>query len=443
MNAPALAKRIELWPIDRLKPYERNARTHDAAQVAKIAASITEFGFTNPILVDSADGIIAGHGRLMAAKELGLTEVPVIVLDHLTDAQRRAYILADNRLALDAGWDNDMLAAELADLQGEGFDLELTGFNDEELDALLSDDEEAAEGQTDEDAAPEPPAQPVTVLGDVWLLGKHRLMCGDSTSIDAVERLMDGGKADFCFTSPPYNSAMKGGGRLGSNEGKGFYGDGYTDDRDSAEYVDFNRQIFGVMSVIAAERFTCCYNINYNKNSPSEYLDVAIAGREYFPLVETVGWEKTMAISLQGNNLTRIFEFIFVYAKGEILMNKGRTECERNLWRISNIGANHDIHKAAFPIELVQRGVELFAPQRGVVFEPFGGSGSTLIACEKTGRINRSMELDPKYCDVIVRRWQDFTGKKATLESTGQTFDDVAAARLAANDNDAITEDVA
>lgn len=420
-----MAERIELWPVARLQPYAKNARTHSDEQVDQIAASIREFGFTNPILVDSNDGILAGHGRLMAAKRLGLDDVPVIVLDHLTDEQRRAYILADNKLALNAGWDDALLAEELAALQDDGFDLALTGFSDEELADLLPDVEELEPG-SDEDEVPEVPVDPVTKPGDVWIMGKHRLLCGDSTSVDSLDVLMDGGLADFCFTSPPYNSAMKGGGRLGKNEGKGFYGEGYSDDRESKEYIDFNRQIFAGMASIADERFVCCYNINYNKNSPSEYLDVAIVGREYFPLVETIGWEKIMAISLQGNNLTRIFEFIFVYAKGEIKMNKGATDCERNLWKISNIGANHDIHKAAFPIELVQRGVELFAPAKGTVFDPFGGSGSTLIACEKTGRHARLMELDPKYCDVIVKRWQDFTGKKAVLEADGMTFDEHA-----------------
>ena len=417
------ADKIEKWGIEKLIPYARNSRTHSAEQVGQIAASIKEWGFTNPILVDEDGGILAGHGRTLAAQKLGLTEVPVVVAKGWSDAKKRAYVIADNKLALNAGWDNELLALELGELSDLGFDLDLTGFTDEEIQALIP--EEVTEGLTDEDAAPEVADEPVTVLGDVWILGKHRLMCGDSTSIDAVDRLMQGAKADFCFTSPPYNSAMKGGGRLGKNQGKGFYGDGYTDDCDSDEYVDFNRQIFGAMATIAADRFTCCYNINYNKNSPSEFLDVAIAGREHFPLVETIGWEKTMAISLQGNNLTRIFEFIFVYAKGEIRMNKGQTDCERNLWRVNNVGANHDIHKAAFPIELVQRGVELFAPKHGVVFDPFGGSGSTLIACEKTGRHARLMELDPRYCDVIVKRWQEFTGKQAIHAETGKPFDEV------------------
>jgi hypothetical protein len=199
-----MAKRIELWPLDRLKPYDRNARTHSAEQVAQIAASIVEFGFTNPILVDSNDGIIAGHGRLSAAQELGLKTVPVVVLDHLSERQRKAYILADNQLALNAGWDTDLLRGELQDLAELDFDLTLIGFSDDELADLLPDIEELPPEGADEDAAPEVPEEPVSKPGDVWLLGKHRVMCGDSTSLNEVERLMGGAKADMVFTDPPY-----------------------------------------------------------------------------------------------------------------------------------------------------------------------------------------------------------------------------------------------
>ena len=414
LNRSVEMNQIELLLVSSLIPYARNSRTHSEEQVTQIAASIREFGFTNPVLIDSSGTIIAGHGRVMAAKKVGLAEVPCLRLQHLSPSQIRAYVIADNKLALNAGWDDEMLKAELLTLQEEGFNTDLTGFSDDELNALLN--SEIIEGQTDPDEVPEPPVDPITKLGDIWILGNHRLMCGDSTSVDALSVLMYNSKADFCFTSPPYNAARGKGNKTDRLGGNGFYGDGYTDDKDSDEYIDFNRQIFGSMSTIASDHFMCCYNINYNKNSPSEYLDVAISGREFFPLVETIVWEKTMAISLQGNNLTRIFEFIFVYAKGEVVMNKQLTDCVRNLWRVNNVGANHDIHKAAFPVELVQRGIELFAPKNCIVFDPFGGSGSTMIACEKTGRKARLMELDPKYCDVIVKRWEDFTGKKAQLE---------------------------
>ena len=198
--------KTETRAIGALIPFARNSRTHSDEQVAQIAASIREFGWTNPILVDGDNGIIAGHGRLAAARKLGITEVPVVVLDHLTDAQKRALVIADNKLALNAGWDFELLSSEIEGLGSDGFDLSLLGFNEAELAALLA---EKTEGLTDPDDVPEPPADPVSVLGDVWVLGKHRLMCGDSTSIESFEKLMAGDKADFCFTSPPYNAAIQ------------------------------------------------------------------------------------------------------------------------------------------------------------------------------------------------------------------------------------------
>jgi DNA modification methylase len=413
------ADKVERRAVATLVPYARNSRTHSDAQVAQIAASIKEWGWTTPVLVDEAGGIIAGHGRVLAAQKLGIAEVPCMVAANWTQAQKRAYVIADNKLALNAGWDSDMLKVELGELQEIDFDVALIGFGDDELAMLLAD---KTEGLTDPDEVPEPPVEPVTVAGDVWLLGRHRLMCGDSTSIDAVERLMDGQRADFCFTSPPYNSSMKGGGRMGANAGKGFYADGYSDNRRSEEYVQFNADIIATLATVAAENFTCCYNINYNKNSPSEYIDVVHAAKQSIPLVETIVWEKAMAVSLQGDNLTRIYEFVFVLCNGKFKINKNRTECLRNLWKISNIGANHESHKACFPLALVEEGIKNFCPHGGKIIEPFGGTGTTAMAAEKMGCQSFVMELDPKYCDVTIMRWQDFTGQQATLEGDGRTF---------------------
>jgi DNA modification methylase len=410
---------IQQMPIEALIPYARNSRTHDDAQVAQIAASIREFGFTNPVLVDAEGGIIAGHGRVMAARKLGLAEVPCIELSHLTDVQKRAYVIADNKIAINSGWNEDMLKLELDALVEEGFDIELTGFS---LDELQDMEVEEIPPNEKDDAVPELPVDPVTKPGDVWVLGRHRVMCGDSTSIESFEKLMAGDKADFCFTSPPYNAARGKGAKTDRLGGNGFYGDGYTDDKTSDEYIQFNTDIISTLDVVGAKDFTLCYNINYNKNSPSEYIDVVASGKRVIPLVETIVWEKLMAISLQGDNLTRIFEFIFVFAKGKFKINKNRTDCLKNLWKISNIGANHDIHKACFPVALVEEGIKNFCPHGGKVVEPFGGSGTTMIAAEKLGCSSYLMELDPKYVDVIVKRWQDFTGKAATLEATGQTF---------------------
>ena len=314
--------------------------------------------------------------------------------------------------------------------------MSLIGFSDDELALLMGG--ETTEGLVDEDQVPELVDDPVTVLGDVWLLGNHRLMCGDSTSIDAVERLMAGKRADFCFTSPPYNAAIKSA-QMHSKAPKsgagGLYVGGYSDDKSSTEYIQFNSDIISALSAVAGENFTCCYNINYNKNSPSEYIDVIHAAKQSIPLVETIVWEKAMAVSLQGDNLTRIFEFVFVLCKGKFKINKNRTDCLKNLWKISNIGANHESHKACFPIKLVEEGIKNFAPHGAVIVEPFGGSGTTLIAAEKLGCSAFLMELDPKYCDVIVRRWQDFTGKQATLESNGKTYNELLNDNQAKNTN--------
>jgi len=405
--------------VSDLIPYVNNSRTHSEEQVAQVAASIKEFGFTNPILVDEQGGIIAGHGRIMAAKKLSMDTVPCIELTGLTEAQKKAYIIADNKLALNSGWDTEMLSLELQTLTDLDFDLSLIGFDDDELAAILK--PEQVEGLTDEDAVPEAPEEPVTVEGDVWILGNHRLMCGDSTSIDAVEKLMDGKSADFCFTSPPYNSAIGKGHKTDRLGGTGFYSGGYTDNRTSAEYIQFNADIITALESVSGENFTCCYNINYNKNSPSEYIDVIATAKNIIPLVETVVWEKQMAVSLQGDNLTRIFEFVFILAKGKFKINKNRTDCLKNLWKISNIGANHESHKACFPVALVEEGIKNFCPHGGAIIEPFGGSGTTVIAAEKMGCKSNLMELDPKYCDVIIKRWQDYTGKQAVHES-GKTF---------------------
>ena len=421
--------KVEYKNIKELIPYCNNSRTHSDDQVLQIASSIKEFGFTNPVLIDGQGGIIAGHGRIMAAQKLKMDEVPTITLSDLSDAQKKAYIIADNKLALNSGWDDELLKIELEQLKELDFDLGLIGFSDDELALLMGG--ETTEGLVDEDQVPELVDDPVTVLGDVWVLGNHRLMCGDSTSIDAVEKLMAGTKADFCFTSPPYNAARGKGSKTDRLGGNGFYGDGYTDDKSSVEYVQFNSDIISALSAVAGENFTCCYNINYNKNSPSEYIDVVYAAKQSLPLVETIVWEKAMAVSLQGDNLTRIYEFVFVLCKGKFKINKNRTECLKNLWKISNIGANHESHKACFPLALVEEGIKNFCPHGGRIIEPFGGTGTTAIAAEKMGCQSFLMELDPKYCDVIIKRWQDFTGKQATLESNGKTYNELL------NDNQA------
>ena len=413
---------VKQVPVADLKEYGQNSRTHSTLQVGQIAESIKAFGWTNPLLVDEARVLIAGHGRLAAAKLLGLAEVPCIELAHLSEAQKKAYIIADNKLALNAGWDNELLALEFGELQELGFDLDLTGFDAGELEALMP--VEVPEGLTDEDAVPEVPAEPVTKLGDVWVLGKHRVMCGDSTSIDAVETLMAGAKADMVFTSPPYNADAKAGQGDIFNGKKSvkLYSDGYSDKLPSSEYVDFAASVLEVCFAVT-DGFIF-WNVSYNAKSRFEYIQ-QISGRLPY-LVEQICWKKSSTIPFKGS-LMRDWEPVFLFSTNKQPL--AVKEVTSNFWQISNTGAQAENHKACFPVALPEKGISIVANNTGLVFDPFGGSGSTLIACEKTGREARLMELDPKYCDVIVRRWQAFTGKQATLESSGATFEQVAADR--------------
>ena len=406
---------IEQVKIDKLIPYARNSRTHSDAQVAQIAASIKEFSFTNPVLIDETGSIIAGHGRVMAARKLAITDVPCVRLTHLTEAQKRAYIITDNKLALNGGWDDEMLAVELTDLKDMGFDLDLIGFSTDEIEALLA--PTGTEGLTDEDAVPEVPEAPVTVLGDVWLLGKHRVMCGDSTSIDAVEKLMDGQKADMVFTSPPYNADTKTGDGdiFNKKKAKKLYGEGYTDALPSSEYVDFAASVLEVC--FANTDGFIFWNVSYNAKSKYEYIQQITGRVEY--LVDQVCWKKSSTIPFKGM-LMRDWEPVYVFSTNKQSLNVAKVTS--NFWEISNTGVQQQDHKACFPVALPEKAIGLVNTNSGIVLDPFGGSGSTLIACEKTGRINRSMELDPKYCDVIIQRWQEFTGQTATLESNGKPF---------------------
>jgi DNA modification methylase len=415
---------FETWPIDRCIEYARNPRKNDHA-VDKVAAAIREFGFRVPICAKSDGTVVDGHLRLKAAKKLGLAEVPVILADDLSDAQIKAFRLSVNKVAELADWDNDLLALEFDELREMGFDLTLTGFDPDEIGALFS--EEGTEGLTDEDAVPEVPEQPVTVEGDVWLLGRHRLMCGDSTSIDAVERLMDGVKADMVFTSPPYNADAKAGQGDIFNKKKSvkLYADGYSDKLPSQEYVDFAASV--LETCFAVTDGFIFWNVSYNAKSRFEYIQQIYNRLPY--LVEQVCWKKSSTIPFKGS-LMRDWEPIYVFSTNKQPVSV--KEVTSNFWQVSNTGAQAENHKACFPVELPQRGIGIVAKNTGVIFEPFGGSGTTAIACEKTDRDCYMMELDPKYCDVIINRWQDFTGQQATLEATGQTYDELKAEREAA-----------
>lgn len=408
----AMAKRIELWPVDRLQPYERNARTHSAEQVAQIAASIVEFGFTNPILVDSNDGIIAGHGRLTAAQELGLRTVPVVVLDHLSDRQRKAYILADNQLALNAGWDTDLLRGELQDLAEQDFDLSLIGFSDDELADLLPDIEELPPEGADEDAAPEAPEEPVTKPGDVWLLGKHRVMCGDSTSLDEVERLMAGAKADMVFTDPPYGVAYEG----GHNDKKR-----QQIQNDALEGEDLTSLFYeALMTAVTVTTDHAPFYVWFASGKSVETF--AAFAQLPLKLRAVIQWYKVRSGlgAFMSQYIPNCEPCIYAYKAGCSPQWFGPTD-EKTVWELQKESRN-EFHPTQKPVELPERAITNSSKKGQLVLDLFGGSGSTLIACEKTGRQARLMELDPRYCDVIVKRWQQFTGKTAKLEGSGEPF---------------------
>ena len=391
--------------VDKLIPYARNSRTHSDEQVTKIAASIKEFGFLNPVIIDGENGIIAGHGRVMAAKKIGLETVPVIEASHLTEAQRRAYVIADNRLALDAGWDEEMLRVEFAELEELGFDLELTGFELGEIADLEID--EPTEGLTDEDDTPEAPEQPVTVEGDVWLLGKHRLMCGDSTSIDAVEKLMAGQKADMVFTDPPYGVDYDGGHKrrekLANDDDVAMYDlpikNAYLASTDKAPiYLWFvERFAIDVLNGLHAAGYQVRNWIVWNKNLAQFGAFCAQYKSKHEPC-------------------------IYAFKKGKSPNWCGPNN-EVTVWDVKREPKN-SFHPTQKPVELCERAMSNHSV--GKILDLFAGSGSTLIACEKNNKTCFTMELDPKYCDVIIKRWQDFTGKQAIHEETGKTYEELA-----------------
>ncbi|HEV2200002.1 MAG TPA: site-specific DNA-methyltransferase [Bryobacteraceae bacterium] len=394
-------------------PYARNPRTHSDAQVAQIAASIAEFGFNNPILVDTKRGIIAGHGRLLAARKLQLAEVPVIVLDHLTEAQKRAYILADNQLALNAGWDDTLLRAELAALQEEDFNVRLVGFDDEELARLLA-AQDAAEGLTDEDAVPELPETPVSVAGDLCLLGNHRLLVGDTTNQNHVERLMAGDAADLTFTDPPYNVDYQG----YTGERLKIKGDRMSD----AEFKQFLEAAFRSCRTLVkpGASIYVCHSSSWQ--------------REFQDALEAAGFEVRCQLIWAKNTFAWGFgrykfqhePLFYCHVAGEKDAWYG-DKSQSTLWEEKKPAANR-IHPTAKPVELIERALLNSSKSGDVVADLFGGSGSTLIACERRNRKARLMEIDPKYADCIVRRYQEYTGKQAVLED-GASFDEVALER--------------
>ena len=401
------AKSVEWLETATLIPYAKNSRTHSDAQVAQIAGSIKEFGFNNPVLIDEDNGIIAGHGRVLAAQKLGLQAVPCIRLAHLSETQRKAYVIADNRLALNAGWDDQMLTLELQELNAESFDLSLLGFEADELNALLNPIKET-EGLTDEDAVPEVPEEPKTKPGDIYKLGRHRLMCGDSTSIDAVEKLMDGQRADMIFTDPPWNVNY---GAVDKGNAQGYKPRTILNDHMSEEkWDDFITSVCG--SLFAASKAGCpIYVVMSAQEWPVVDKCLRQAG---FHWSSTIIWAKDRLVLSRKDYHTQYEPIWYGWNESAARLVEVADRKQSDLWQIDR-PSKSDLHPTTKPVELVERALQNSSEARANVLDLFGGSGSTLIACEKSGRTNFSMELDPKYCDVIVKRWEDFTGQKAEL----------------------------
>jgi len=392
---------IDYISASDLVPYENNSRTHSKEQVEQIKRSMTEFGFTNPILIDENNGIIAGHGRLQAAQELGIKLVPTILLEGLTEAQRKAYVIADNNLALNAGWDLDVLKLEIEGLGEFDFDIDLLGFDDDFLAGLMKKD--PSDGLTEEDAVPDLQDDHVTVEGDVWILGNHRLMCGDSTRIDAVEKLMDGRKANMLHTDPPYGVDYEGvpNDHLKDSQLEAFLHDAFSS---AFAFLESGSNVYVWHADITALEFISAFrSAGFTQARPS-----------------TIQWLKPSLVMSQGDYHSQNEPCLYGWKDG-----KGRVRVkdrkQTTIWKIERT-TDAKIHPTMKPVELCERAIQNSSVANCIVLDLFGGSGSTMIACEKTNRNCRMMELDPKYCDVIIKRWQDFTGKEAVLESNGKTY---------------------
>ena len=394
---------IKTVSVEKLIPYVKNSRTHSDGQVAQIAASIKEFGWTNPILVDGESGVIAGHGRLLAARKLGQKEVPVIELKHMTESQKRAYVIADNQLAMNAGWDTTLLSLELADLKEQGFEMDVLGFDPKELDKLL--EPEQVDGLTDEDAVPETPVEPKTKLGDIYQLGNHRLMCGDSTSIDAVKKLMDGQKADMVFTDPPYGVSYEGGHNKKKRQGI------IADTLQGDDLTDLFYE--SLSTAITCTKDGAAFYVWYASGKSIE----TFASLSKLPLKirAIIQWYKVKSGlgAFMSQYIPNCEPCMYLHKDGCSPAWYGASN-EKTVWELKKESKN-DYHPTQKPVELPERAMLNSSKSGDHILDLFGGSGSTLIACEKTNRHARLMELDPKYCDVIVKRWEEFTGKKAVL----------------------------
>jgi len=404
--------KIENIALDALIPYARNSRTHSDAQVAQVAASIVEFGFTNPVLIDGQGGIIAGHGRVMAARKLALAKVPCIRLGHLSEAQKRAYVIADNKLAANAGWDEQMLALEFKDLQDMGFDLDLTGFDDKDINAMIASLAATPEGNTDADATPAVQAEVISKLGDIWTLGKHRVMCGDSTSAEQVNKLLGGGMPHLMVTDPPYGVEYDATWRKDAMPEKcpgktgGMHGKVLNDDR--ADWREAWALFPGEVAYVWHGVKQCEGIAGQLKECGYEIRDLIV-------------WAKSSLVIGRGHYHPKHETCWYAVKKGGTGHWQGDRK-QTTLWAIDKPQKSETGHSTQKPIECMRTPIENNSAAGDSIYEPFSGSGTTIIAAEQTARICYAMELSPAYVDVAVRRWQQYTGNVAVNAETGEKF---------------------
>lgn len=411
---------IERIGVEALIPYARNSRTHSDAQVAQIAASIREFGFTNPVLVDEANGIIAGHGRVLAARKLKMPDVPAIRLSHLTEAQKRAYVIADNKLALNAGWDIELLRLEINDLRGLEFDVALTGFSTDELDALMA--EPGTEGLTDPDAIPEAPERPIAVPGDVWLLGRHRLACGDCTDALVVEKALGDVKPHLMVTDPPYGVEYDANWRneVDRKNGKpyGASAVGKVKNDDKADWREAWALFPGDVAYV------------WHAGNKAHIVAESLMACD-FGIRAQIIWAKSQFVIGRGDYHPQ-HEPCWYAVRKNARGHYGGGRKQSTLWQIEKPRKSETGHSTQKPVECMKRPIENNSSPGQAVYEPFSGSGTTIIAAEMTGRACHAIELNAAYVDVAIKRWQEFTGQAATLEGDGRSFTDVATERCKA-----------
>lgn len=410
--------KIEQIKTAALTPYARNSRTHSEEQVAQVAASIREFGFTNPVLIDADGVIVAGHCRVMAAKSLGMDKVPCIRLGHINEAQIRAYVIADNKLAENAGWDEDMLRLEIQHLQSVDFDLSLMGFSDDDLSSLLEDEEQQQECLTDADQVPEAQRVVISRPGDIWTMGKHRLMCGDSTSVEQVQVLMGGGMADLLLTDPPYNVAYEG----GTDEKLTIMNDSMSD----GDFRKFLQNVYRAANAVMRPGA-----VFYVWHADSKGYNFRGAANDIgWTIRQCLIWAKNSLVLGRQDYHWRHETCLYGWKDGAAHY-WGSDRSQTTLLEFNRPTRNGE-HPTMKPVDLFRYQVENSSRPRDAVLDLFGGSGTTMIACEQANRHAYLMELDPKYCDVIIRRWQDFTGKAAVRAADGATFDSLCHEEVAA-----------